>query len=340
LVVMTGDRVRATVLAAVSGAMAGCGVAAGPRATAPPLLARPPVAWLNTAVIDHAQPFTIPGVAACRSADVAVSVHVADPSYIGGGPANTTFWVIDIRDTSARPCFVGAQPEVSFSAGGAALHIPRTATEINGDVVYLSATAAPPFFARAGGEIDVTPCALHGVDRVTVGLGGNLGSVTVDPGPPAGAGPSCPVANETYSAFLQGESDSDTVAGTLPLTQTTISGAPSVVTRGEVVYFTVTITNSTTPHHGIAFTRPTPNPTITFQLCPSYHEELEGVAGSFHTFRLDCTAAEPIAGGGSERFAMQITVPADAPPGPATLVWCIDGSAVVYQTAGWDVEIA
>jgi hypothetical protein len=332
LVVMTGGRVRTVMLAGWCGMVVGCGVAAAPRGT---------VAWLDKSVVDHARPFTIPGVTACTSADVVVSVHVADPSYIGGGPANTSFWVIDVRDRSARPCFVGAQPDVSFSAGGVALQIPRTATEINGDVIYLSpAATAPPFFPHASGEIDVTPCALHGVDRVTVGLGGKLGSVAVDPGPPAGAGPSCPVANETYSAFLQGASDSDTVGGTLPLTQTIIHNAPPVVTPGEVMHFTVTVTNTSVPHHGIALTRPTPNPTITFTPCPSYHEELEGVASSLHAYRLDCSAAGPIAGGGSETFAMQITVPIDATPGPATLAWCIDGSTGIYQTARWDVEIA
>ena len=289
------------------------------------------VPWVDLAAADVAKPFTLPGVAACTAADVAVSVHVADPSYVGAGPVDTSSWVLDVCDRSGRRCFVGAQPEVSFSRGGRRLDIPRAPDDSNGDIVYLTA-----YTPHALGEIAVTPCVLHGVDRISVAVGGRLGGVDVDgPGPPGGTGRACPAPHETYTASLRGTDVTGSVAAA---TQTTLQ-APRSIHPGETVGFTVTLDNTPMFHSQAAGTVSTPNPTLTWQRCPSYHQELEGIAGTFHTYRLDCAAATPVAAGARETFAMSITVPADAQPGPATLVWSLDGSPAQYQTARLDVEI-
>ena len=46
---------------------------------------------------------------------------------------------------------------------------------------------------------------------------------------------------------------------------------------------------------------------------------VEGVTGTFHSYRHDSGAAAPIAFGGRETFAMVIDFPATAQPGPAVL---------------------
>jgi hypothetical protein len=298
------------------------------------------VPWTNALAPDVATPFTIPGVAACAASDVAVSVHVANPSYIGAGPMNTAFWDIDITDRGAHPCFVGARPAVTFSRDGIPVPIPRATSPFAGDIAYLAppALAAPPFFPHATGEIDVTPCVPEGVDRVTVDLGGRLGRVDAAPGPPGGTGRACPAPGEGYDAELRGQAADDIAGGFASAAQTTMRG-PTVVHAGDVVRFTVTVENTPSPRSMMAGTRPTPNPTLTWSPCPSYHEELEGVPGTFHTYRLNCAAAQPIANGGSETFAMSLMVPASAQSGPATLVWSLDGSPTRYQAARLDVEI-
>jgi len=296
-----------------------------------------PVPWLNVAGGGQARPFTVPGVTACPASDLSVRVHVADPSYVGGGPKDVTWWVIDVADAGPAPCFVGSSPEVSFYASGASVPVPRGAP-FSGDIVYLTpdAAAPAPFFATASGEIDVNGCVLSGVDRVLVDFGGDLGSVAVAPGPAAGWGAACPVAGETYFSELYGVPANGSRGGRLAATQTLIT-APATAAPGEDLDFLVTLVNAPAPHSELF--SPT-NPTLTLDPCPAYHEELEGIPGAFHSYRLDCAAAVPIPPGGSETFAMSVQVPGAAPPGPTTLAWSIDGSPQTYQIGRSYLEIA
>ena len=336
---MTVRRFCWPLLALACAALAACG---GRPAILLPLHAAPVVPWLDAAAPNLAKPFTVAGVAACTSAGLEVTVHVADPSYVNGGPANTSFWVITVSDKDSRPCFVTGLPAITFVAARQKLDIPRNPADstMGLDVVYLGAhqTGAAPYFPRASGEITVTPCVLHGVDTVDVDFGVAHGLTTVnDIGPPGGTGPACQVPQETYSAFLQGERD-DATATTIAHTQATIS-APSVVSPGDVLHFTVTISNRPPAHHQVALALPTPNPTLTWHPCPTYHVELEGVPGSLRSYRLNCAAAAAIAGDSAETFAMEYTVPADAAPGPSTLLWGIDGDPATFAPARWNLQI-
>lgn len=334
---MRGVRVPATILAgaAACAALASCGQSITPAAVGT-------VPWLDAPASAQATPFTLPGVTACAASDLDVSVHVADPSYVNAGPLNTSFWVITVSDRSARPCFVGAAPAVSFEASGTQVAVDRAPPMRNSgaDIVYLAppATALAPFFPRATGEIDVTPCVLHGIDHVSVDFGETRGATRVSVGPPGGFGTPCPSGHETYSVSLRGVAG-DTVTGTtIPHTQTSIE-APSVVRPGTVVPFSVTILNRELPHFGMPPPSPTPQPILTFAPCPTYHVEIEGIPGAFQTHRLNCAAARPIPDGGSETFQMEVTVPATAALGPATLLWSMDGPPGVYQPARIDLQI-
>lgn len=333
---------RLVALAGVCGALAACG--AQPSPAAQPVSVSTTTAsdvrivpWLDAPVPDTAQPFTIPGIPACHASDLTFSAHVADPSYVNAGPVNTSFWVVSITPRGASRCFIGAAPQLFFSAAGSDLHIPRRPPVSGGNIIYLGPNGSPaPYYGRARGEIDVTPCVLHSVDRITLDLGVALGTVAADPGPPGGTGVACPAPQEAYSVALYGDTGSGVSGGVAAMTRIDMS-APSVVHPGETVHFTVTIVNVWTGH---SLGSPRPMPTITFQPCPTYHVELEGVPGSFHTYRVNCAATAPIPPDGRETFAMQITVPADARPGPASLAWTADTDPAVYGMARWDLEIA
>ncbi len=76
-----------------------------------------------------------------------------------------------------------------------------------------------------------------------------------------------------------------------------------------------------------------------FSPCPTYHVELEGVDGTFHTYQLNCAESATIPANQGETFEMFIDVPRSARPGPATLVWSIDGSPQRWQRASAYIAI-
>lgn len=275
-------------------------------------------------------PFTVPGVIACRAADLDVVVEVANPSYVGGGPMNTSSWDLTMTDVGSRPCFVGPTPGVSFFTSNGQIAIPK-GPPWSGEIVYLSPTKAhaPPYFGSATGEIDIDPCHLaQPVDYMLVNLGETLGSVWVTPGPAAGWGTSCPAGGEHYFTELYGLPKDGSIGGYAPRTEATITAPPSA-RPGERVNFTVTLVNQPSARLGIG--SPPTNPTWTFARCPMFYDEVEGVVGTFQTSLLDCANAKPIPAGGSETFDMHIDIPTDAKPGPATLIWSIVGSRASYQ---------
>jgi hypothetical protein len=325
--------IRRLIMLAALGTVVACG-----RTTAPEVVAIvTPAPVPSTATSPDATPgaeptpFTIPGVLACRAADLDVVVKVANPSYVGAGPMNTSGWDLTMTDVGSRPCFVGPTPDVSFFTSSRQISIPKD-PPWPGAIVYLSPPArepSPPFFGTATGEIDVNPCHLaQPVETMLVSLGETLDSVRVTPGPAAGWGTSCPVAGETYFTELYGVPNDGSIGGYAPRTETTVTAPPSA-RPGERVNFTVTLVNQAAASLGIG--TPPINPTWTFARCPMFYDEVEGVVGTFRTSLLDCANAKPIPAGGSETFDMHIDIPTDAKPGPATLIWSIFGSPALYQ---------
>jgi hypothetical protein len=325
-------RVRRLIVLVALGALVGCGPATAAGVVAIVTPAPIPSTSASPQVTRGVEParFTIPGVLACHAADVDVVVKVANPSYVGDGPMDTSSWEIDVTDVGAHPCFVGPTPDVAFFTSNGQLAIPKS-PPWPGDIVYLSPTKdpAPPFFGSATGEIDVDPCHLaKAVDYVLVNLGATLGSVRATPGPAAGWGTSCPAGGEDYFTELYGVPNDGTIGGYAARTQTTVT-APATARPGERVNFTVTLINQAVA--GLGLGSPAKNPTWTFARCPMFSDEVEGVVGTFQTSLLDCANAKPIPAGGSETFDMHIDIPADAAPGPATLIWSIVGSPALYE---------
>ncbi len=324
--------IRRLIVLATLGTTFACGRTTAPTVVAIVTPAPVPSTATSTDAASGAgpRPFTIPGVLACRAADLDVVVKVANPSYIGDGPMNTSSWALTMTDVGSRPCFVGPSPDVSFFTSSGQLPI-RKGPPWSGEIVYLSPAKepAPPYFGSATGEIDVDQCHLaQPVDYLLVNLGETLGSVRVSPGPAAGWGTSCPVGGESYFTELYGLPNDGSIGGYAPRTETTVT-APPTARPGERVNFTVTLVNQAVA--GLGLGSPATNPTWTFARCPMFYKEVEGVVGTFQTSLLDCANAKPIPAGGSETFDMHIDIPADAQPGPATLIWSIVGSRALYQ---------
>lgn len=271
--------------------------------------------------------FTIPGVVACTPSDLDVRVQVANPSYIGEGPRDTSTWDLEMTDIGSRPCFVGPTPDVSFFGSAGQLTIPKQ-DPWPGDVVYLTpASPEPPYFGSATGEIDVSPCYLsQAVDHMAIDLGDGVGSVTVSPGPAGGWGASCPQPGEGYFTELYGVPNDGSIGGYSPLKQTTVVG-PASAQPGERVHFVVTLDNTPGATLGMGMRV---NGPWSFTPCPMFSDEVEGVVGTFHVSSLDCAALKTIPPNGQESFDAYIDIPSSAQPGPATLVWGIVGSPAEY----------
>jgi len=286
------------------------------------------VPWSDVAAPNVASAFTKPGVPACTASALTIDVH-ALPSYIGRGPANTSFWTISVTNAGTSPCFVGPTMDVGFiSADGP---LPLTPQRWGGNIVYLAPSrkpSMPGFNDKAVGEIDTFPCAAPRIVQMTISPGPGLGVVKLDPGPAGGFGSPCPEKQQAYLVELM--SDVNQI-GYAAMTQTSID-APAETHPGERLRFLVTIENRPTPRLSYG-PDPSPSP-LVFSPCPTYHLELEGEEGTFHTYRLNCAAASTVAPFQSEKFEMFIDIPRDAKPGPAVLVWAVDGSPLEWSGYG------
>jgi hypothetical protein len=256
-------------------------------------------------------------------------------SYVGGGPLNTSFWEVTVEEKGGAPCFVGSTMDVSFATARGDLKLSAIRTA--GDIVYLAPGPTPSssrFSHQASGEIDTFPCVVPPIARMAISPASSLGSLTVNPGPAGGWGTPCPGSSGSYLAELWSD---NCCMGYAASTQTSID-APPLVHPGDHVRFLVTLKNQPVPHSELFSAEPQPQ-LWSFSPCPTYHQELEGVSGTFHSYLLNCGQAAPIPANGSATFEMYMDVPGGTHPGPAVLVWSIDGSPSRYQTARTNVEI-
>ena len=300
------------------------------------------VPWAATAAPDVARPYTVAGVPPCTVAEL--TVHGLTP---GGGPGmppptGLALWGIGVLDTGSSPCFLSPTIDVTFTtASGGALLLSRR--PYGDDIVYLLPAGSP---ARAGFVREVTAnvrtfgsCPVQHVARLTLTLGTGLGSVTLDSPPSLGTGGRpCGGGRGDYDALMLSGLGSD--GTTTPASTTSLIQAQSLAHPGSRVRFLVTVANApSAPEYCQGSLCPARVHALTFNPCPSYHEELEGVEGSFHTYRLNCAMTREVTAGSAETFEMYIDVPGNAVPGPAVLAWTMDGPEGLYQPARAVIEI-
>ena len=89
-----------------------------------------------------------------------------------------------------------------------------------------------------------------------------------------------------------------------------------------------------------AGTEDRPPEPLNWSPCPTYHQELQGVEGSFGTYRLNCGKVAPMPPYASATFEMYIDVPENAHPGPSVLSWGINGPPEMYNATSINVWIA
>jgi len=124
----------------------------------------------------------------------------------------------------------------------------------------------------------------------------------------------------------------------LPATQTKID-APAIAHPGERVRFLVTVINKRLVHSMDAGTVDPPPEPLDWSICPTYHRELQGVEGTFGTYRLNCEQVRPMPPYAKATFEMCIDVPTDAHPGPSGLSFGLDGSPGTYGETSINVWI-
>jgi hypothetical protein len=256
--------------------------------------------------------------------------------YVGGGMRDTSSWQFSMHNTGAAPCFVGSTLAIAFIAAQGKLMLSPLPTRT--DIVYLAGSAgssSASISKAAVGEID-SFCVLPPINEMDISPGPGLGLARVTPGPAGGSGAACTGKDDRYLAEVY--NDQCCTAGYAASIQSSIA-APAAVHPGEHVRFLVTLTNRPAPHSEIGGTVHPAPPALTFSPCPTYHEELEGVAGSFHTYQLNCNRARTILANQSETFEMFIDVPNNAHTGPSVLLWSIDESPTIWQTMRTNIEI-
>ncbi len=285
--------------------------------SAPPSSPGSVVPWLGLPAAQHPTSRTHRGIEACAASTLAVTA-TGEP-FIGNGPANASSWMVVIRNVGNTVCFIGPTVDVAFITPGGRQRLPRLSNgDPSGDIIYLVPAGSTSAATEAVGDLNAG-CMPLGT-RLELSPGPTLGSITIDPGPPGGAGPPCANPKGPYWLFLTVCCYDGPIGRPAPQAQAVID-APNTVHRGQRTHFLITVKNA--PQNT---TRPCcvtlpPLPTVTLKPCPVYQEELEGVAGTAVAYTLNCGQARPIGNDGTETFEMFITVPIGAHPGPAVLAW-------------------
>jgi len=277
-----------------------------------------PVPWVDLPASSDAKPFTIPGVPPCQAAQLLVDLTAA--GTYSTGAEQTSYWDVLIRNNGA-PCFVGPTLDATFATTDRELTV--SPKRVGFDIIYLEKGPQYPGISRpadgftyeATGRIDTSPCTTP-MTHLQVSPGPSLGLIELKPSPASGWG-SC--AGETYRSELHPE---DCCGGSGHgggyAIQTRID-APTVAHPGERFRFLTTLTNWEGVTSLAAGSHQEPPEPLEWAQCPTYHLELEGLAGSFRAHPLNCQPVKPMPPYANATFEMYIDVPADAHTGPSVL---------------------
>jgi hypothetical protein len=231
--------------------------------------------------------------------------------------------------------------DVGFVSGGAKLNV--MAERVGYHIIYIEngprypgiSQPAERFTYSAYGNVTSRDCSSEPpVTQLQLRPGPGLGTVDLNPGLPYKGWGRC--VGETYQADLHAEGGS---GGSGYSVQTKID-APEVTHPGERLRFLMTMVNQQPEFfRRDTASEPPPSP-LEWKDCPTYHEELEGVAGSFTSHRLNCEPVNPLPPYARATFEEYINVPADAQPGPSVLSFGLDdGDQASYQQTAINVWI-
>ena len=312
---------RLALLAVLAANLAACSSGGG-KASAPKHDVANLVPWSDAAIPELAVP-TAPVAPPCRAAQLRTGQGFMFQSAILGATGS-----VELRNVGPAACrlvgrprvrFVGApkapaQRQVSLPAQQPSFpRLRRPAAWLRslspGDSASLTvewrnwcvpdaragkAALIPPKAARVtlagGGSLDVDYNAMTGCENPS-----KPSTIGVHPFEPPILPSSEPWTTELLSAKVLN-----------------LEGAtgPLQAHRGQLLRYSVTLRNAD-------------RGTVRFDKCP-FAVELLAPAGTMEAHRLNCSAARPLAPGGTLRFEMRIRIPARAPLGANGLFWELD----------------
>jgi hypothetical protein len=293
-----------------------------------------PIAWIDLRASSDARPFTIPGVPACQAVQLLVDLTSAGTYR---NDAERSYWDVLVRNKGA-PCFIGPTLDATFAATDRTLTVSPERIGY-ADIIHLEkgpqypgiSRPATDFTYKATGRISTSPCT-QPVTQLQVSPGPSLGREELKPSAASGWG-RC--AGETYRAELHPE---DCCGGSGYRVQTEID-APAIAHPAERFRFLITVINDPPVTILPAGSHQEPPSLLEWAQCPTYHQELQGVTGSFSTYRLNCDQVNPMPSYASATFEMYIDVPPDAHPGPSVLSFAFDDSQATYEEPSINVWI-
>jgi hypothetical protein len=228
---------------------------------------------------------------ACRATDLAVAeTHTG--AYNG-----MTIQSVTLRNAGQSTCSVDGFPTVSgVSATGASIALGGTDSG-SSTVVLLNAGDETTNWVTAIGYCASAPPA-NVLTTLTFGLPEG-GTITVP-----GTTLNIACGGVTVTPFEPAQSNAAVATGPLSDLETSLT-LPSTVAPGSTLTYSVTITNPS-------------NASVQLSPCPSYQEQLGTVVAS--DYDLNCSVGE-IPANSSLTFAMQLSVPANAPAGLTKFGW-------------------
>jgi hypothetical protein len=275
----------------------------------------PVVPWTSSQPSELAE--RTPVSTSCQAADLAVQGQVAFAPYGNGG----AIAVIALQNKGKRPCRLEGSPRVRLVKDGGPQQVntpikrpplvfPDTAYPLSsllairpGEYAGLTITWANWCDPKVPGQKRLPPSAV----RITLPRGAGHLDADYNAVPPC-SNPKRP-STIGVSPF-----ETAKVKPAAPWTTGSITASvpnqPVHAKRGGKLRFMVVLKN-------------TSRTTVRFDRCPSYVQQLVP-AGQVEVHVLNCAAAKPIAPGRREAFAMEMSVPKNAPVGGNGLFWALD----------------
>jgi Protein of unknown function (DUF4232) len=256
-------------------------------------------------------PAAVPrGTPACTAAQLRVS-EVANPGYTQSDGVYIT-----VRNAGTRPCVLHGYPAQVFAVRADGRLVKLTLRHESADLGRPNDKVIPSAVLRSKRDTasllvdsqracitDYRSTPVYWAVEVELADGSKLHVNTRAAGPsffacgPVGVGPFVPVPLPEPSP-----------AGTFEALTVHIA-APSTVSPGQLLKYTVTIANSSAR-------------AVSFHSCPSYQEAFYPAAGADFVgrYQLNCDTVHAIPARGSVRYAMQLPVPANA-SGTVKFTW-------------------
>lgn len=262
-----------------------------------------------------------PGTRTCVPNDLTASAgwQGATGQVVGG---------VVVTNTSSTPCAIAGPPrQLELLAGATILKTaylamagtdPGATVTTPGQSAYLKPGDQAGAFVGWSNWCGATRPTVSAVLVTLPGGGHPITAGAMSPGPGLDGFPRCdaPSNGSTLSAW-EFEAVPPQQPATEPLSASVSLSAPPTATAGQVLDFTVTLTN--------LGTQP-----ASLEPCPTYTEDLI-VGGralkppASQDYLLNCPAMGPqIAAGASVVLAMRYAIPADIDPGPVELGWSMD----------------